>query len=774
MADAMVLKTQQWLNNMYRGTTGYYDKDIPETGKTGWTTIYALIRALQIELGITNTADSFGPTTIAKFNERFPNGIQQQSSNDETGSNIYSIIQGALWCKGYSTGASGITTHFYGGTGGAIQQLKVDAGCNNTTSTVTLNVMKALLSMDQFVKVSGGTDKIRQIQQMLNRDYESYIGLCPCDGLYGRQMNKALIKVLQAIEGYSVADATGNFGSGTKANLPIIPTNGIMNQIKEAKATYLVKFALCCNGYDIDISTSVWNNELTTIISRFQSDICINKTGICDVDTWMSLLLSKGNPDRSCIACDTRFEITDEVATYLKNNGYQVVGRYLTGGDFKELRANEVHRILNAGLKLFLIFQESTTDLSYFTQARGIQDAKNAVIAARKYGIPGDNFIYFAVDTDPTDYDISTYILPYFKAISENIDVKYKVGIYGTRNVCTQVINAGYAETCFVSDMSTGFSGNMGFKMPTNWNFDQFAEISNIAIGNNTIDLDKVAYSNRYPVVTNIYSNISDYNNYIAQLEDLYRTYKTEETGSCTPQDILLGVTNFLRSFNYGDNIWYVVTLREIDNEFIEYVRTESNLLYNSLREYAATINNTTKALHDNFGGYIDIGHLAATIEGYLYPNLVDDYWFGWGGDLSTLMLDVDEEFSKESNTKTYVELARKLLGANSSFGYADVCTDADAIYIANRIRNNMTYRPLSAAISYYYYSDAETRMSNYLTDLNLTSSTNLETIMSVIDSKMGSSMTGAVINNILGKNPSNEVYMACLQAFAEYILENI
>ena len=90
-----------------------WQTSIPENGITGWTTIYALTRALQIELGITATADSFGPTTISKFNSKFPNGIKQQNSSDTTENNIYAIIQGALWCKGYSTGATGITKHFY-------------------------------------------------------------------------------------------------------------------------------------------------------------------------------------------------------------------------------------------------------------------------------------------------------------------------------------------------------------------------------------------------------------------------------------------------------------------------------------------------------------------------------------------------------------------------------------------------------------------------------------------------------------------------------------
>ena len=42
----------------------------------------------------------------------------------------------------------------------------------------------------------------------------------------------------------------------------------------------------------------------------------------------------------------------------------------------------------------------------------------------------------------------------------------YKVGVYGARNVCIQVSEKGYANTSFVSGMSTGFSGNLGFPLP--------------------------------------------------------------------------------------------------------------------------------------------------------------------------------------------------------------------------------------------------------------------------------------------------------------------
>lgn len=132
----------------------------------------------------------------------------------------------------------------------------------------------------------------------------------------------------------------------------------------------------------------------------------------------------------------------------------------------------------------------------------GLTDAQAAITKANELGIPDDTIIYYAIDFDPTDYEIQTYVIPYFETIYNNRG-NYKVGVYGTRNVCTQIMNLGYAQTCFVSDMSTGYSGNMGFKMPSQWNLDQFAEIS-VTTESGTWDLDKVSYSGCFPVVTSL------------------------------------------------------------------------------------------------------------------------------------------------------------------------------------------------------------------------------------------------------------------------------
>ena len=503
--DAMVLKTQQWLNRAYRGMTGYVE--VSETGNTGWATINALTRALQIELGITQTSSNFGPTTTARFNSRFPTGVHQQEDDDESGNNINSIIQGALWCKGYSTGADDITSHFYGGTGRGIKNMKEDAGMINPDSTVTIDVMKALLSMTQFKLVLGGSAEIRKIQQRLNREYPGYINYDPCDGIYGREMSEDLIIVLQAIEGFTVSEATGNFGNGTKSRLPIIPYSGTTyttNDIEEA--ILLIRAALYCNGFKtVSVTSKLWNNDLENTIREFQTEMCLPVTGICDLNTWMSLLLSKGNPDRSCNACDTVYGMRNDRLEVLASQGISTIGRYIVGGEGKEIDQEELNNIINRGFKFFPIYQvNGNPSLSHFTVEAAKENARIARIKAKYYKIPENSVIYFAVDYDVVNVEITDVIIPYFKTIKENIGC-YKVGVYGTRNVCTRVMNTGYAETCFVSDMSTGYSGNMGFKMPENWNLDQFDEITLSATSGN-FGIDKVTYSGRFPVVESLVS----------------------------------------------------------------------------------------------------------------------------------------------------------------------------------------------------------------------------------------------------------------------------
>lgn len=459
--DEWLLKTQQWLNRTY-GADSRFDK-VPEDGITRAATVYGLLHALQIELGIEQTADAFGPGTQSRFVTRWPGGIRQQADGVTEESNVYAIIQGALWCKGYGAYESDdITRHFYGPTGKAIRALKVDMGIGGD-STVTMEIMMALLSMQQFKLIagSGGKQVIREVQQQINEQYRSYTGIIPTDGLYGREMNTALIQVLQALEGFTPDEATGNFGNGTRSRLKTINAS---TAGANPKWVWLASAALVCNGYG-SVVYSTWNTVISGTIDEFQNEYALPVSQSVDAYTWMSLLTSCGNPNRPAKACDTRFEITDEFAEQLKADGYEIVGRYLTepgqeslnpADYFKAIRPGELERIVKHGLKYFPIFQEYSTKLTHFTPEAGKRHAQEAVKAAQRLGVP-PTVIYFAVDMDVYEYQVEDVIVPYFKAIQDNLSDGYGVGIYASRNTCSIVSEHGYSISSFVSDMSTGF-----------------------------------------------------------------------------------------------------------------------------------------------------------------------------------------------------------------------------------------------------------------------------------------------------------------------------
>lgn len=530
VGDPYVFNTQQWLNDTYGDDSRF--NTITENGKTGWDTIYALTRALQIELGIQSTADNFGPSTISKFKEQYPNGVQQQDDEEETKRNIYGIIQGALLCKGYAIGANKPTCNFYGGTGAAVKSLKEDAGLTDTTSTVTLNIMQALLSMDYFYSydTSARTQNIINMQRYLNRNYEAYIGIRPCDGVYARRTSQALIYAIQAEEGMPTSVANGNCGPSTKAGLPTLSATGTSSGTGYNGQPYstetlnrfkiLANIALYFNGFGSGELTSSMNSNT---IKSFQSKYAIGQSGNIDYTTWLSLLISCGNTERSAIACDCMTKINANNVSVLTQNGYQYIGRYLvnaTNGRDKKITKSEIQTLFNNGIRLFPIYQTVGTSVSYFSSVQGVADAINAAAAADELELQFGTTIYFAVDCDPTDTQITNSIIPYFKAVFETLvkagKLKYRVGVYGTRNVCTRVSEAGYAWSSFVSDMSTGYSGNLGFSIPDNWALDQFTTVT-ISANGQSIEIDKNGFSGQYKGISQEYSNSHEYSNTIEE-----------------------------------------------------------------------------------------------------------------------------------------------------------------------------------------------------------------------------------------------------------------
>lgn len=145
-----------------------------------------------------------------------------------------------------------------------------------------------------------------------------------------------------------------------------------------------------------------------------------------------------------------------------------------------------------AGLRVFPIYEDGGYEIEYFSRNRGYQDGITAAKKAAELGFPSKTTIYFAVDVDIQDGDIEGTVVPYMRGIIDALKLSpYEPGIYGTRNVCLHGEEVGMKYS-FVADMSYGWSGNLGFRMPTNWAFDQFTEYP---IG--STDIDQVAASGK-------------------------------------------------------------------------------------------------------------------------------------------------------------------------------------------------------------------------------------------------------------------------------------
>ena len=514
MADENVRKAQKYLNSMYGHRSEWVKLD--EDGLTGTGTCKGIIRAFQIENGISPVTGTVGNITLNKM--RSLSDISKMNANDPGNPNVC-ILQCALFVKGYNAG--GITGVYYTTGVNAVKQYQEDAGLP-VTGIIDWKVWMGLVSINWFKKTNAGDKTIVKIQQQLNTDWSDIIGVGPCDGVVSRFTSYALIAALQAAEGIYTSFIGSidkrNFGDQTASKFP-----GVLKQGKNGtyvKYNKLVQYGLYLNGYDAGRFDGNFDSTTKSMVASFQEFYALTGIGLVtsgevNCATMKSLLTSKGDTGRKAKACDCSTVLNKQQALDIKNAGYQVVGRYLTGtanGKRKFITFEEIKNIESAGLRVFPIYQDGGYKAEYFQNLRqGIVDAHTAITAAKRIGVPDGTTIYFAVDFDCYDYQMKSFIVPYFEKLnfvfnSETNNKKYKVGIYAPRYICSYISKKGLAEYSFVADMSSGYSCNLGYPIPKNWAFDQFFEF-NVNNGGQfpsspSFDLDKVGYSGRDKGIT--------------------------------------------------------------------------------------------------------------------------------------------------------------------------------------------------------------------------------------------------------------------------------
>ncbi|MEW4353598.1 hypothetical protein AB1I63_01675 [Streptococcus pneumoniae] len=151
----------------------------------------------------------------------------------------------------------------------------------------------------------------------------------------------------------------------------------------------------------------------------------------------------------------------------------------------------------------------------------------------------------------------------------------------------------------------------------------------------------------------------------------------------------------------------------------------------------------------DQDGGIIDLPHLAVTTLSYYNFTINLGSWNGWAGDLASSMGSVQKVYNVNKNSNLDA-IARAFVGGSlptsdvlkgvtipngigNPFGYADMCSDADAIGLAIMMKKEKAGNSrLSTTMSKYYNGQSNSRYNNYLSDLGV--SRNLTAIENAID----------------------------------------
>lgn len=643
MSDPWVSATQSWLNDTYTGVPGW--QPVSVTGKTGWPTMFALTRALQHELGITALSDSFGPGTLAALAAL--GSIGPSTSN----MNIIRILQGGMYCKGYDGGSGQLDGVYSSVTEAGVVSLKSDMGISTASTTVQSKVFKALLTMDAYVLLPGGSPQVRSIQRDLNGRYlhrqDFYI--VPADGNYSRDVQRGLMLALQYELGMADGVANGNFGPGTQSGLANQANFG-PGDSDAATGKYFIHLfqaALLFNGSPAPYS-GLYTSALAGTTSAFQQFCILPTTGRSDFQTWASLLVSTGDVNRPGKAADTIREITAARAQTLVSHGYETIGRYLTnrpipGSLDKNIKPGELATIFAAGLTIFPIFQEGGIDASYFNYGEGYSAGHRAHDAAYAYGFEPGTVIYFAIDYDVLEAEVFSNVVPYFQGVRDGLGSRlsrYRVGIYGSRNTCTIVAGQGLALFSFVSGMSTGFSGNLGYPLPSNWAFDQILEYE-IGSGDGWVNIDKNIKSGRDlgqssvtvappPELSAKDAAVA----YVYRVQSLAWEYRATESDAMTVPDL---AARYLRIPNYTGPQWALLGGIN-DMDFHSYVTSQIP---------TAQVPTAFQVGTFEPAGGIDWPHMLATSSVYLHrgpsssqsgPEFSDIG--GWAGDQTTMARD--------------------------------------------------------------------------------------------------------------------------------------
>jgi peptidoglycan hydrolase-like protein with peptidoglycan-binding domain len=645
--------------------------------------------------------------------------------------------------------------------------MSADAGIPSNNS-LNLKFAIALFSMVQFRVVPGGSEQIHEIQQSFNARYalnHSAFDLIPTDGYYSREVNVGLIFALQFELGYSDDTATGAVGPGTKVGIDSNAQFGVGETDGSKYYVHIFKAAMIFNEYSVVYNGS-FSADDSSRTRQFQDFYQINQSSRADYQTWLALLISTGDPERQAAACDTASRITPDRAAVLKSPDIncKVVGRYLsnpyTSLPEKAMTRPEAESIIQNGLEIIPIMQEDNSKVEYFDYDYGFGQGRTASEKATELGLPYGSMVYFAVDADAMEYQVYDEIADYFHGVNDAVHAqgsKITIGIYSARNTCSIIIQEGLASSCYVSDMSTGYSGNLGFPLPSSWAFDQISEVDT----GSGFSIDRVVLRNGAPTVkkldvtpTQPEENVWTY---LQRLQEIAESMKSDR------QEANLMVATYIRNIGYSNGYLLPVEWNFLFGEPNTTFGINVGLL--NIQEFSSYYDPV-------LGRTVDIYHLMASINGYLYkkvhdptspptnPELAD--LAGWAGDAVSFECDYwksDEGLSATAFTKKYFNVGKR-------FDDEDLAQDFDAINIAfATYRQNLR---LSDAIIIYYTGLTRAKRFNNAISNRFVKMSNVETAF--FAATAGSNVVRADVSGVQppetqnGNDPEYNTYRLALE----------
>lgn len=172
-------------------------------------------------------------------------------------------------------------------------------------------------------------------------------------------------------------------------------------------------------------------------------------------------------------AIDT-WQDTTSILECLKTKGVRAIGRYYSKSDWKRLGSAEARAISEAGLEIFVVYQDSNNKYEKFSAERGMFAGKAALkYATEEISQPSGSAIYFAVDYDASPKETKARISDYFRAVRKELQGSgYDMGVYGNGAVCEHLLDTGLVEYTWLS-MSKGHYGHKDFYGSKRWSLCQ-------------------------------------------------------------------------------------------------------------------------------------------------------------------------------------------------------------------------------------------------------------------------------------------------------------